>query len=390
MRSVGNGSDNRRSPASVSGRMIAPYSLVSVAYKKLRGDCLSVADDVYRTHELTTKLGVALTRSSWFVRSEAFGKGKASTSECLPSGSRHTFICSPFLHFQIVVDYLINKIQKRNVGGFPRAACALATPRMSDQRELTPLRRVLAASCGSLLSSLVVTPFDVIKTRMQAQTVPHGTFAESLQRCSHFQVQTGVMGDAWCPRCPAPVLRFNGSFDAIIKLTQHEGITSLWRGLSPTLLLSVPSTVLYLSLYDSFKADIGQHPMSPIIAGVAARSITTSLVSPVELIRTRAQAASGRSGTSLPGAMSILREELKFGGFTSLWRGVSPTLWRDVPFSAVYWMLYEHMRDSYSNTPISMPVLSFFGGAVSGMVAAAVTHPFDVVSFILTPMPFQS
>ena len=39
-------------------------------------------------------------------------------------------------------------------------------------------------------------------------------------------------------------------------------------------------------------------------------------------------------------AASVARRE----GVAALWKGLGPTLWRDVPFSMVYWLGYENLK----------------------------------------------
>lgn len=71
-------------------------------------------------------------------------------------------------------------------------------------------------------------------------------------------------------------------------------------------------------------------------------------------------------------------------GVNMLWRGLGPTLWRDVPFSGLYWAGFEFTK-SYLNSsdsilpPLTPVVTSFMSGALSGTVSALVTQPFDVL-----------
>ena len=92
-------------------------------------------------------------------------------------------------------------------------------------------------------------------------------------------------------------------------------------------------------------------------------------------------------------------------GYTSLWRGLTLTLWRDVPFSGVYWWGYESIRSLLTEArergrghDLSMEgsrsrarrrsqsqenhrdtfMDSFIAGATSGTVASILTTPFDV------------
>merc|ERR1712072_1191149 len=90
-----------------------------------------------------------------------------------------------------------------------------------------------------------------------------------------------------------------------------------------------------------------------------------------------------------------------------MWTGLTLTMWRDVPFSAIYWWGYEYGRNALTNLRAERQgrerissrnpdairlrsrsrsqenhtntlVDSFVAGASSGAVAAFVTTPFDV------------
>lgn len=59
--------------------------------------------------------------------------------------------------------------------------------------------------------------------------------------------------------CPLPASRyFNGTVDALVKIGRTEGLGSLWSGLSPTLALAVPTTVIYLSTYEAMRKDFAK------------------------------------------------------------------------------------------------------------------------------------
>ena len=70
-------------------------------------------------------------------------------------------------------------------------------------------------------------------------------------------------------------------------------------------------------------------------------------------------------------------------GVRGLWNGYTATLLRDVPFSALYWPLYEQTKASLaalnpSEAPNSFPV-TFLSGALAGSVASTLTLPADVL-----------
>jgi hypothetical protein len=73
---------------------------------------------------------------------------------------------------------------------------------------------------------------------------------------------------------------------------------------------------------------------APLIAGAAARAFATTAISPIEMFRTRLQALPTAAGS--PTYASTTKDMVAMvqtKGLTMLWRGLGPTLWRDVPFS---------------------------------------------------------
>jgi len=193
-----------------------------------------------------------------------------------------------------------------------------------------------------------------------------------------------------CPMHPVP--RLNGTIHALSHIIRAEGLRGLYSGLPPMLIIAVPSTVFYFTSYDMMlsmakkKFPKETHPFLPLFAGSFARCIAATVVSPLELIRTRMQAS--------PHSQRFLKE-LRMacsGGFFSLWKGLAPTLARDVPFSAIYWASFEGLKVSLSeklqhklksenmatikNTQLGV---AFASGAIAGSIATIITQPFDVV-----------
>ena len=205
---------------------------------------------------------------------------------------------------------------------------------------------------------------------------------------------------------------YNSTFDGLRKIARNEGVTTLWRGLSPTLVMTIPANIIYFTGYDWLRFN-GSSPLSqlspdfaPLFAGSTARILAATAVSPIELFRTRMQAASGSSTTNhMMETLNGVREMVASHGYTSLWRGLTLTLWRDVPFSGLYWWGYETIRSRLTdireerrgrtldrNEPLQAArrrsqsrenhtetfVDSFAAGALSGAFASIVTTPFDV------------
>ncbi|XP_018618448.1 mitochondrial glutathione transporter SLC25A40 isoform X1 [Scleropages formosus] len=252
----------------------------------------------------------------------------------------------------------------------------------SDPNRITPIQQMIASCSGAILTSLFVTPLDVVKIRLQAQKHPFPKgkcFVYCNGLMDHICVCENGNSKAWY-KAPG---HFTGTLDAFMKIIRREGLRSLWSGLPPTLVMAVPATVIYFTCYDQLCAALranvgGLSEQAPLLAGAIARLGSATVISPLELIRTKMQAQKQSYGQLSECVRSAVHNE----GWLSLWRGLGPTLLRDVPFSALYWYNYEWGKRWLStrcNWGESSFLVTFTVGALSGSVAAVLTLPFDVV-----------
>eukprot|EP00128_Syssomonas_multiformis_P015411 Colp12_sorted_trinity150504_noHs@19901 len=254
---------------------------------------------------------------------------------------------------------------------------------------LSPLQQMAASCSGALLTSFLVTPFDVVKVRLQAQAQLKAQ--ARCPECFYYLYSNGLMdhlckGNTRMAAAAPGGIQFSGTMDAMVKIARLEGLGSLWRGLSPTLIMAVPATVIYFTMYDQLRDHFLQvipgSVVAPLIAGATARIFSATVISPLELIRTKVQSRSNYGYKELAG---VVVKSVRTEGVLSLWRGLVPTLLRDVPFSAIYWSSYEtvggilQQRASLKEGQKKPFWISFTAGAVSGMIAATITTPFDVV-----------
>lgn len=250
-------------------------------------------------------------------------------------------------------------------------------------------QQIAASGTGAMVTALLMTPLDVVKIRLQAQSKGFVkgdcvVYCNGLMdlTCTCLNGESARSSKLWRR---IPNTQFTGTWDALLKITKYEGVTSLWSGLPPTLIMSIPSTVVYYTSYDILKYRLGyreDNPATahfPLIAASIARAATVTLVSPVELIRTKLQSRPMSYAELCDAVSSAVRN----GGLRSLWHGWGPSMLRDVPFSGIYFYLYESMkafvlRRQESKTTIGA-LESFVCGAVAGSIAGVVTLPFDVI-----------
>lgn len=174
-----------------------------------------------------------------------------------------------------------------------------------------------------------------------------------------------------------------------MKISRAEGLHTLWSGLSPTLVLAIPTTVLYFVSYEQLRVRLKDFHMTrtkqnpenykiplwiPLLSGSTARIFAVTLVNPLELIRTKMQSEK----MSYKEVGTAFSKMLKQHGARGLFKGLTPTIMRDTPFSAIYWTSYESYKKFYNTTNPDM-LQSFIGGAIAGTIAALITCPFDVI-----------
>lgn len=304
--------------------------------------------------------------------------------------------------------------------------------------------KIVSASVGSAITALAVTPLDVVKVRQQAAGLspgnaaapvsaapapktPAGTTSRSPSRsgascargCGTFVLNTGLgeyltsrnragyfdpkTGALKQEKSVAEVLKTGGPFRIIRSIFAHEGLAGIYAGLAPTLVMGIPNTVLYFYTYEELALRFKERfptnsPVSgavPAISGASARFVASLSTAPLELLRTRQAARAGLdvsgtvSGREGRGMISEFRTMIKQDGVLSLFRGVRPTLMRDVPFSAIYWVCVENMRNFWrtrhrdlSTSAVStteQTIEALINGSVSGVIAAAFTTPLDVL-----------
>jgi solute carrier family 25, member 39/40 len=284
--------------------------------------------------------------------------------------------------------------------------------------------RIISGSVGSFITALCVTPLEVVKVHFQNAkpatpypvSTPHNV-SPCPKGCGTFVLNNGLV-DCVLPKCKVPYFDNNGNlkcfdhhgaansgkpitnpqsrlgtFAMIRHIFVNEGFQGIYAGLAPTLVMGVPSTVFYYAAYDEMVSRARNNgdflhaakewdAWIPFFAGSSARLLTTFLTAPLELVRTR-QASRVGEGQQVQGMTAEFRVIVQKEGWGALYKGLGPTLWRDVPFSGIYWVCLEQFRallssqmpvvEGDSSTALRQAGITFVSGASAGMVAAACT-----------------
>ncbi|KAF7975211.1 hypothetical protein HWV62_10290 [Athelia sp. TMB] len=181
---------------------------------------------------------------------------------------------------------------------------------------------------------------------------------------------------------------YKNSIDCAKKILRNEGFKGFYRGLGPQLIGVAPEKAIKLTVNDLVRSratdpETGRIKLHwELFAGGAAGGCQVVFTNPLEIVKIRLQVqgeAAKVEGAVPKGAVHIIRQL----GVLGLYRGASACLLRDIPFSAIYFPTYWHLKKDVFKEGYNGKQLSFMetlgAAAIAGMPAAYLTTPADVV-----------
>ncbi|KAJ7293054.1 mitochondrial carrier domain-containing protein [Mycena rebaudengoi] len=188
-------------------------------------------------------------------------------------------------------------------------------------------------------------------------------------------------------------LLYKNSLDCAKKILRNEGFVGFYRGLGPQLIGVAPEKAIKLTVNDIIRGratdpETGRIKLYwELIAGgtaggcqVVCATFMRFVIHLDMKIRLQVQGEAAKvEGMSPKGAVHIIRQL----GVLGLYKGASACLLRDIPFSAIYFPTYGHLKkdvfqEGYNGKQLSFVELLASAG-IAGMPAAYLTTPADVV-----------
>ncbi|GAB4822207.1 hypothetical protein N2152v2_009253 [Parachlorella kessleri] len=210
----------------------------------------------------------------------------------------------------------------------------------ADGSPLTTSEQCLAGAIAGIPVSLMATPTELLKCRLQAQAgkqPPPGkvyTLAEIQAGEALFKGPLGVMGN---------VLRHEG------------GVLGLFRGLMPTLLREVPGNAAYFGLYDLSKRQLAEWqglestaslgPGALMTAGGLAGAAFWACCYPADVIKSKIQTD---NYLKPQGVVDCSRQLWAASGWRGLWVGFGPCFARSIPANSAAFLTFEVVRAALS------------------------------------------
>ena len=200
-------------------------------------------------------------------------------------------------------------------------------------------------------------------------------------------VKTRQQGD---PHLPSRYTTMSSTYSTIFR---QEGVArGLYSGVTPALLGSFPGTVLFFGVYEWSKRRLNDNGVAPslsyLTAGFFADLVASVIYVPSEVLKTRMQ-LQGRynnpffhSGYNYRSTWDAAHTIARTEGVPALFHGYRATLWRDLPFSAFQFAIYEKARRLAMRWTGSRDIgigFEICTAMAAGGIAGTLTCPLDVV-----------
>lgn len=179
--------------------------------------------------------------------------------------------------------------------------------------------------------------------------------------------------------------KYRSAWHCLQHTVRSEGVLALWKGITPQVLISLPSSTLLFGTYQALRperpkltaarAEWREFYAGVFSAGFGSGVALTALQNPLDVWRTRLQTTYG-SGSARPPPTTAM----------NAWRGVSLTAVRNLPGNGVFFLLHESLdvnvreRISADDGGVVSPAAArMLCGGLTGVLYNLLCSPFDVV-----------
>ncbi|KAL1332239.1 hypothetical protein HN51_061088 [Arachis hypogaea] len=230
-----------------------------------------------------------------------------------------------------------------------------------------------AGTVGGAAQLICGHPFDTIKVKLQSQPTP----------------------------VPGQSPKYSGAIDAVKKTVAAEGPRGLYKGMGAPLATVAAFNAVLFTVRGQMEALVRTQPGAPLsvsqqfVCGAGAGVAVSFLACPTELVKCRLQAQSALAGTGTAavaavkygGPMDVARQVLRSeGGMRGLFKGLIPTMGREIPGNAIMFGVYEAIKQMLAGGPDTSGLgrgSLILAGGVAGASFWFLVYPTDVVKSVI-------
>lgn len=130
---------------------------------------------------------------------------------------------------------------------------------------------------------------------------------------------------------------FTGLLDGLVHIANTEGLSALWAGVGPSLILVINPAIQF-TVYEALKRNIDAKSAGAFfVMGACAKAFATIVTYPIQLAQTRKRHGNNGDISSAALLLSILKRK----GPKALFQGLDVKLLQTVSTAALMLMAYE-------------------------------------------------
>ncbi|OXU25604.1 hypothetical protein TSAR_013697 [Trichomalopsis sarcophagae] len=178
------------------------------------------------------------------------------------------------------------------------------------------------------------------------------------------------------------------AIDSLVNDYKRDGLVSLWRGNSATMVRIIPYAAIQFTAFEQWKRILKveepgrehDHKTRRFLAGALAGITSQSMTYPLDLARAQMAVSQKDEIKNLRHVFIRIYEK---EGIASFYRGFTPTILGVIPYAGVSFFFYDTLKNMFSVYTVHNPGLSamsgLVSGAVAGMMGQATSYPLDIV-----------
>lgn len=190
------------------------------------------------------------------------------------------------------------------------------------------ITHMAAGSTAGLIQSLIASPMELVKTRLQLQNTQN----------SH--------------------IKFRNSLDCLSYIYRFDGLRGVFKGLGLTALRDVPGFSSYFVTYE-FLVRFHEEPsvFHILMAGGVAGAMSWIFTIPIDVVKSRIQADGMNGGKMIyDGVVDCVRKSYKLEGLSFFTRGLASTMLRAFPMNAVCFLVVSSVINYSHNRTVTITV----------------------------------
>lgn len=228
-----------------------------------------------------------------------------------------------------------------------------------------------AGACATIAADAIMTPFDVIKQRLQIGVTATATCTNPLSTVPSNPATAklpcrAISATDSCRKATSSLagsnfVRFTGMWHCFSHTVRTEGIRALYLSYPTTLIMNIPFQSIHFSAYEYvrhllqttelFGPYSSYSPVPHLISGAVAGAAAAFLTTPLDVTKTLLQTRGISSCAEIRQTDSFLRAFIliwRRQGFFGYWRGARARVIAHMPATAISWSVYEYFKWAFT------------------------------------------